>query len=75
MIAQKTEMLTEEFVVIHPLFDVPEEKRSGAELGLMQMSKSVRISLLMLRCYLILMFGLLGFHILDLAGLFAHHIK
>ena len=75
MIALKNEKLTEEFVVIHPLFDAPEEKRTGADLGRMQMSKSVRVSLLMLRCYLILMFGLLGFHILDLAGLFPHHVK
>jgi len=72
MIAQKNERLTEEFVVIHPLFDEPEEKMSGVELGRMPMSRAVQFSLLLLRCYLILMFGLLGFHILDLAGMFHH---
>lgn len=73
MIAVKNEKPTEEFIVIHPLFDEPELKSSGATLGRMPMSNSVRISLLLLRCYLILMFALLGFHMLDLAGAFHHH--
>jgi hypothetical protein len=74
MIALKNDRLIEEFVVVHPLYDEPEQKRSGAELGRMAMSKPVQISLLLLRGYLILMFMLLGFHILDLAGVFGHHI-
>jgi hypothetical protein len=73
MIALKNDRHIEEFVVIHPLYDEPEQKMSGVELGRMEMSKTVRVSLLLLRGYLILMFMLLGFHILDLAGVFGHH--
>jgi len=73
MIALKNDRHIEEFVVIHPLYDEPEQKMSGVELGRMPMSKPVRVSLLLLRGYLILMFMLLGFHILDLAGAFGHH--
>jgi len=75
MIALKNDRLTEEFVVIHPLFDEPEQKMSGVELGRMPMSKPVRVSLLLLRGYLILMFALLTFHMLDLAGVFGHHLR
>jgi len=69
MIALNNDCVTDEFVVIHPMFDEPEEKRTGDELGLMPMSRSVRACLLALRCYLILMSFLLLFHILGEAGL------
>jgi len=37
------------------------------------MTTSVRLSLLSLRAYLVLMIGLVLYHVLDLAGLFGHH--
>ena len=37
-------------------------------LGPMRMTRSVRVCLLALRGYLLLMFGLLGFRVLELAG-------
>ena len=58
------------FEVIHPLFDKPEVKCDPSSLGAMHMSKSVRVSLVVLRGYLILMGLLLGYHMLDLAGVF-----
>jgi hypothetical protein len=57
------------FFVVHPLDDVPEEKVDTEHLGPMQMTKTVRICLFALRGYLLLMFGLLGFRVLQLAGL------
>ena len=39
----------------------------------MPMTTSVKISLLSLRAYLVLMIGLVFYHVLDLAGLFGHH--
>ena len=61
------------FVVIHPLDDVPEEKVDIENLGPMEMTLSVRLSLLSLRAYLVLMMALVFYHVLDLAGLFGHH--
>ena len=61
------------FVVIHPLDDVREVKADTAGLGPMKMTPSVRIALLSLRAYLMLMMLLVFYHVLDLAGLFAHH--
>lgn len=58
------------YQVIHPLFDEPEEKCKTEGLGKIKMSRSVRLSLFALRGYLILMFVLLGYHMLDLAGFF-----
>jgi hypothetical protein len=65
--------LANHFVVIHPLDDVREEKVDTENLGPMKMTASVRISLLSLRAYLVLMMILVLYHVLDLAGLFAHH--
>lgn len=65
--------LTNRFVVIHPLDDVPEEKVDTENLGPMTMTQSVRISLLSLRAYLVLMMILVFYHVFDLAGLFGHH--
>jgi hypothetical protein len=56
------------FTVVHPLDDAPEKKVDTEHLGPMQMTKTVRICLFALRGYLILMFGLLGFRVLELAG-------
>ncbi|HYW44639.1 MAG TPA: hypothetical protein VE959_17390 [Bryobacteraceae bacterium] len=65
--------LTNHFVVIHPLDDVPEEKVDTENLGPMKMTASVRISLVSLRAYLVLMMLMVFYRVLDLAGLFARH--
>jgi hypothetical protein len=57
------------FSVVHPLDDAPEEKVDTEHLGPMPMTRTVRMSLLALRGYLLLMFGLLGFRVLQLAGM------
>jgi len=59
-----------EFLVIHPLDDVQEQKIETKHLGPMKMTPAVRISLLVLRGYLVLMMLLVLFHVLDLAGAF-----
>jgi len=56
------------FVVVHPLDDAPEEKLETEHLGPMPMTRTVRVCLYALRAYLLLMFGLLGFRVLQLAG-------
>jgi hypothetical protein len=56
------------FSIVHPLDDEPEEKVDTEHLGPMHMTKTVRICLLALRGYLLLMFALLGFRVLQLAG-------
>jgi hypothetical protein len=56
------------FSVVHPLDDAPEEKVDTENLGPMHMTGAVRICLFALRGYLLLMFGLLGFRVLQLAG-------
>lgn len=56
------------FTVVHPLDDAPEEKVDTEHLGPMHMTRTVRICLFALRGYLLLMFGLLGFRVLQLAG-------
>ena len=58
----------EYFRVIHPLQDVPEAKCSTEGLGHISMTPTVRISLTLLRGYLILMSGMLLYHVLDLSG-------
>jgi hypothetical protein len=55
--------------VIHPLDDVPEQKCLTAGLGKIRMTRAVRISLGVLRAYLIVMALMLGYHVLDLAGI------
>ena len=64
--------ITNHFVVVHPLDDVPEVKVDTEGLGPMAMTWSVRISLLSLRAYLVLMMILVFYHVLGLAGLFGH---
>jgi hypothetical protein len=58
----------ESFHVIHPLNDVPEQKCSSEGLGHIAMTPAVRISLTVLRGYLIVMTLMLGYQVLDLAG-------
>jgi hypothetical protein len=58
----------DQFVVVHPLDDVREEKVDTASLGRMSMTLSVRISLLALRGYLVLMMLLVLYHVIDLSG-------
>jgi hypothetical protein len=69
----ETNELTNCFVVVHPLDDVPEQKIDTETLGPMEMTTSVRISLLSLRGYLLLMMLLVLYHVLNLAGLFVRH--
>lgn len=59
-----------EFLVIHPLDDVSEQKLETKHLGPMRMTPAVRLSLLALRGYLVLMMLLVLYHTLDLAGMF-----
>lgn len=58
-----------EFRVIHPLDDIAEQKCSTEGLGTIKMTRAVRISLGVLRAYLILMTLMLGYHVVDLSGL------
>ena len=59
----------EGFRVIHPLDDAAEEKCSTEGLGQIAMTRTVRAALGILRGYLILMTLMLGYHVLDLAGI------
>ena len=61
------------FLVVHPLDDVPEQKRSADGLGHIHMSGSVKASLITLRIYLIVVLGLAIYRLLTLVGLFGHH--
>lgn len=58
----------ESFHVIHPLQDAPEQKCASEGLGPIAMTLTVRISLIVLRGYLIGMSAMLLYHMLDLAG-------
>lgn len=57
-----------EFRVVHPLHDVAEAKCSTEGLGKIRMTRAVRISLRVLRGYLILMTLMLIYQTLHLAG-------
>lgn len=52
--------------VVHPLDDIPEIKRDVSALGPMPMTASVRLSLLVLRAYLVLMACLVLYRFVDL---------
>ena len=56
------------FRVIHPLDDVAEQKCSTEGLGKIRMTRTVCVSLGVLRGYLILMTLMLGYHVLELSG-------
>lgn len=66
---------TQVFEVIHPLYDVQEQKMTGENLGKMKLSKGTKFILLGLRIYLIVMGTMLIYHVLDMAGLFGHAAK
>jgi hypothetical protein len=57
------------FRVVHPLDDIAEQKCSSEGLGKIRMTRAVRVSLGVLRAYLILMTLMLSYHVLDLSGL------
>jgi hypothetical protein len=58
------------YIVVHPLDDAPEEKIDTETLGAMTMTRSVKWSLISLRAYLVLMLLLVGYRVLEIAGLF-----
>ena len=60
-----------EFHVVHPLDDVAEQKFSSEGLGPIRMTRSVRLSLWVLRGYLLAMTLMLVYHVLNLAGVAA----
>jgi len=64
----------EYFRVIHPLDDEPEQKCTSEGLGHMAMTPAVRISLGVLRGYLIVMSAMLLYHVLYLAGI-VHQLR
>lgn len=61
-------------LVVHPLFDGPEEKVDTVNTPPMQLTWTVKAALLTLRAYLIVMAAMLTYHFLDLAGIL-HHAK
>ncbi|MBV9386421.1 MAG: hypothetical protein JOZ78_08340 [Chroococcidiopsidaceae cyanobacterium CP_BM_ER_R8_30] len=62
------------FKVVHPLDDVErDQKKSPENLGRIRMTPSVRISLAILRGYLLIMIVLVIYRVFDLAGAFGHH--
>jgi len=63
----RMETRKDHFVVVHPLDDVFETKVDTEALGPMAMTRSVRVSLLSLRAYLILMVLLVVYHVVMLA--------
>ena len=63
---------TQVYQVVHPLYDMPEEKFSPEKLGAIHMTPTVKLSLLALRGYLILIIAMVFFSVLHQAGLFAH---
>lgn len=74
MASMQNSFTPEYFRVIHPLDDAPEQKCSTEGLGRIAMTPGVRISLTVLRAYLIVMTLMLGYHVLDLAGVI-HSIR
>jgi hypothetical protein len=60
------------FRVVHPLEDVPEQKCVSEGLSQIAMTPTVRLSLKILRGYLLVMTAMLLFHVLDLAGVLKH---
>ncbi|HSR08902.1 MAG TPA: hypothetical protein VLM42_17290 [Bryobacteraceae bacterium] len=59
-----------EFLVIHPLVDIQEQKIEMQNLGPMRVTFAVKLSPLALRGYLVLMMLLVLYHVLDMAALF-----
>jgi len=65
---EMTQPPRQSFSIVHPLDDQPEKKVDTDHLGPMRMTRMVRICLFALRGYLLLMFALLAFRVLQLAG-------
>ena len=63
------------FVVVHPLDAAPDTKPDMSRLGRMPMTRSVRLSLIALRAYLIVMTMLVLYHVVDLAETLARHAR
>lgn len=61
--------LDKEMLVVHPLFDKPEEKLDPDKMGKFKMNNGEKFSLIALRIYLIFMMLLAIYRTLDLAGL------
>lgn len=72
MIAVKEPTTIEEFVIVHPLYDVPEEKHSTDLVGKRKLGRGTRVSLILLRAYVIAMGCVLAFHMFHLASASAH---
>ena len=70
LLLNDTHDLFESTVVIHPIFDLPEQKLDPSRLGPMKMTISVRVSLYLLRFYLLAMVLLVVYRMLELAGVF-----
>ena len=68
-----TEVPENHFVVVHPLDDTPEQKVDTSVLAPIPMTASVKLSLMVLRGYLVLMMLLVLCHVMDLAGAFGGH--
>jgi hypothetical protein len=64
----------QEYTVIHPLHDLPEQKCTSSGLGRIKMTRAVRISLLLLRAYLVAIMLILAYQVMVLAGVF-HGLK
>jgi hypothetical protein len=62
-------------LVVHPLFDEPEQKVDTVNIPPLRLTRTVKFSLLTLRAYLIVMAVMLVYHFLDLAGILGHHPK
>lgn len=60
----------DDYLVVHPLFDKPEEKVNTDNAEPLVMSKTVKWSLIALRGYLVIMIGLAFYRVLVLAGIF-----
>ena len=58
------------YLVVHPLFDTPEQKVDTNTAKPLKMSKTVKWSLISLRVYLIIMIGLSFYRVMVLAGIF-----
>jgi hypothetical protein len=57
------------YLVIHPLDDAPEQKVDVSQLGRMPMTRSVKLSLIVLRGYLVLMSLLVLYQVVSMAGI------
>lgn len=66
--AKKTR--SDSYLIVHPLFDEPEEKIDIDAAGPLVLTKSVKWSLVTLRAYLIVMIGLAFYRSMVIAGLF-----